>query len=49
MKLILTHEVTGLGTAGDIVEVKDGYGRNYLMPRGLPRPGPRAAKSRSTP
>ena len=35
MKLILTHEVAGLGTPGDIVEVKDGYGRNYLMPRGL--------------
>ena len=30
MKLILTHEVTGLGAAGDIVEVKDGYGRNFL-------------------
>ncbi len=38
MKLILTHEVTGLGTAGDIVEVKDGYGRNYLMPRGFATP-----------
>jgi large subunit ribosomal protein L9 len=35
MKLILTQEVTGLGTPGDIVEVKDGYGRNYLVPRGL--------------
>ena len=35
MKLILTQEVSGLGTAGDIVEVKDGYGRNFLMPRGL--------------
>jgi large subunit ribosomal protein L9 len=35
MKLILTHEVTGLGTPGDVVEVKDGYGRNYLLPRGL--------------
>lgn len=35
MKLILTSEVTGLGEPGDIVEVKDGYGRNYLMPRGL--------------
>ena len=35
MKLILTREVTGLGTPGDVVEVKDGYGRNYLMPRGL--------------
>jgi large subunit ribosomal protein L9 len=35
MKLILTQEVSGLGDAGDIVEVKDGYGRNYLLPRGL--------------
>ena len=35
MKLILTQEVSGLGTAGDVIEVKDGYGRNYLMPRGL--------------
>lgn len=35
MKLILTQEVTGLGAAGDVVIVKDGYGRNYLMPRGL--------------
>ena len=35
MKLILTQEVGGLGAPGDIVEVKDGYGRNYLMPRGL--------------
>lgn len=34
MKLILTQEVTGLGAAGDIVEVKDGYGRNYLIPQG---------------
>ena len=34
MKLILTQEVTGLGLAGDIVEVADGYGRNYLIPRG---------------
>ena len=34
MKLILTKEVTGLGAPGDIVEVKDGYGRNYLVPRG---------------
>src|SRR6201999_2030984 len=35
MKLILTAEVDLLGTAGDTVEVKDGYGRNYLLPRGL--------------
>jgi large subunit ribosomal protein L9 len=35
MKLILTQEVTGLGGPGDVVEVKDGYGRNYLVPRGV--------------
>jgi large subunit ribosomal protein L9 len=35
MKLILTQEVTGLGAPGDIVDVKDGYGRNFLLPRGL--------------
>ncbi|NLE72204.1 MAG: 50S ribosomal protein L9 [Actinomycetales bacterium] len=34
-KIILTHEVSGLGAPGDIVEVKDGYARNYLFPRGL--------------
>jgi large subunit ribosomal protein L9 len=35
MKLILTHEVDSLGAPGDIVEVKDGYGRNFLVPRGF--------------
>ena len=35
MKLILTQEVDGLGGPGDVVEVKDGYGRNYLVPRNL--------------
>lgn len=35
MKLILTQEVAGLGAPGDVVEVKDGYGRNYLVPRGF--------------
>jgi large subunit ribosomal protein L9 len=35
MKLILTADVSGLGGPGDIVEVKDGYGRNYLLPRRL--------------
>lgn len=35
MKLILTAEVDKLGSAGDTVEVKDGYGRNFLLPRGL--------------
>lgn len=35
MKLILTADVDNLGGPGDTVEVKDGYGRNYLLPRGL--------------
>ena len=35
MKVILTHEVTGLGTAGDVVDVKDGYARNFLFRRDL--------------
>jgi len=35
VKLILTHEVTGVGAAGDIIDVKDGYARNYLLPRGF--------------
>lgn len=34
MKLILNQEVPGLGSPGDVVEVRDGYGRNYLIPRG---------------
>jgi len=33
MKVILTHEVSGLGAAGDVVDVKDGYARNFLLPR----------------
>ena len=49
MKLILTQEVDGLGAAGDVVEVKDGYGRNFLMPRGVAirwtRGGERQAES----
>jgi len=35
MKLILTAAVDNLGVAGDVVEVKDGYGRNFLVPRGF--------------
>ena len=38
MKLILTQDVNGLGAPGDVVEVKDGYGRNYLLPRGFATP-----------
>lgn len=34
-KIILTHEVPGLGANGDVVEVKDGYARNYLIPKGF--------------
>lgn len=34
-KLILTHEVTGLGAPGDVVEVKNGFARNYLIPQGF--------------
>ena len=35
MKLILTQEVSGLGSAGDVVDVKPGFGRNFLVPQGL--------------
>ncbi|MDR9449739.1 MAG: 50S ribosomal protein L9 [Acidimicrobiia bacterium] len=35
MKLILTDDVAGLGGKGEVVEVADGYGRNYLLPRKL--------------
>jgi large subunit ribosomal protein L9 len=38
MKLILTQDVNGLGAPGDVVEVKDGYGRNFLLPRGYAMP-----------
>ncbi|MQA33469.1 50S ribosomal protein L9 [Modestobacter roseus] len=44
MKLILTQEVTGLGSSGDTVEVKGGYGRNYLLPRGLAMVATRGAE-----
>jgi large subunit ribosomal protein L9 len=38
MKLLLRDDVDGLGKRGDLVEVSDGYGRNYLMPKGLALP-----------
>lgn len=44
MKLILTHEVNGLGSPGDVVEVKNGYGRNYLLPRGVAIPWTRGGQ-----
>ncbi|WP_062381651.1 50S ribosomal protein L9 [Demequina pelophila] len=37
-KVILTHEVSGLGIAGDVVDVKSGYARNFLVPRKLATP-----------
>jgi large subunit ribosomal protein L9 len=44
MKLILTQDVTGLGAPGDVVEVKAGYGRNYLVPRQLAMPWTRGSE-----
>ena len=35
MKVILQSDVQHLGSVGDVVDVADGYGRNYLLPRGL--------------
>jgi large subunit ribosomal protein L9 len=43
-KVILTNEVTGLGAAGDVVEVKNGYARNYLVPQGLATPWTRGGQ-----
>lgn len=47
-KLILTHEVTGLGEPGDVVVVKDGYARNYLVPRNLATAWSKGAESQVT-
>src|ERR1700739_468181 len=44
MKLILTQEVAGLGSPGDVVDVAAGYGRNYLLPRGFAMPWTRGAE-----
>ena len=44
MKLILTQEVSGLGSPGDVVDVAAGYGRNYLIPRGFAMPWTRGAE-----
>ena len=45
MKIILTQEVAGVGSAGDVAEVKDGYARNYLIPRGYAMRWTRGAES----
>jgi len=42
MKVILREDVIDIGSAGETVEVKDGYGRNYLIPRNLAIPATKA-------
>jgi large subunit ribosomal protein L9 len=44
MKLIMTQELTGVGTPGDVIEVRDGYGRNYLLPQGFAIPWTKGAE-----
>ena len=48
MKIILTQEVSGLGTPGDIVEVKPGFGRNYLLPQGFAIPWTKGGEKQVT-
>lgn len=48
MKIILTQEVSGLGAPGDVVEVRDGYGRNYLLPQGFAMNWSRGAEKQVT-
>ncbi|AXB46298.1 50S ribosomal protein L9 [Amycolatopsis albispora] len=43
-KIILTTDVANLGGPGDLVEVKDGYARNYLLPRGYAIPATKGAE-----
>jgi large subunit ribosomal protein L9 len=45
VKIILTQEVAGVGSAGDVAEVKDGYARNFLIPRGYAMRWTRGAES----
>jgi len=42
MKVILREDIADLGNAGETIEVKDGYGRNYLIPRNLAIPATKA-------
>ena len=48
MKIILTQEVSGLGTPGDVVDVKDGFGRNYLLPQGFAIPWTKGGEKQIT-
>jgi large subunit ribosomal protein L9 len=48
MKIILTQEVSGLGAPGDVVEVKAGYGRNYLLPQRFAIPWTRGSEKQVT-
>ena len=48
MEIILREDVQHLGKAGEVVKVKDGYARNYLLPKGLAYPATEANKKRIT-
>lgn len=48
MKIILTQEVAGVGSPGDVVEVKPGYGRNFLLPQGFAMPWTKGAEKQIT-
>jgi large subunit ribosomal protein L9 len=47
MRLILRSDVDGVGNKGDVVEVSNGYGRNYLLPRGLAFQATEGAKAQA--
>src|SRR5256885_4926312 len=46
MEIILREDAQHLGAAGDVVKVKDGYARNYLLPKGLAYPATEANKKK---
>jgi len=48
MEIILREDVQNLGRTGEVVKVKDGYARNYLLPKGLAYPATEANKKRIT-
>ena len=48
MQVILRDDMDNLGKSGEVVNVKEGYARNYLLPRGLRRQGDRRATSRAS-